>query len=267
MHRQIERLAERRDEAMEDWKKELDRCAQAMEIDPAKKNMALDRISKQAERAQLRYRPGWLQIVRTQLLCVPGSVWILQGLLLALLPFAESFLRQKAGVEGWRIFPPLSLCMALFALVFVNELSRHFSCKMSELEQSCYLNLSQLWLMRVCCISGVDVLWVFLLGIGRAQYYGFGWFAFSVYALTPFFLANAALLAFFTLGRGGRRAGQIGILGLLGAFMWTEFSVSSIYEKIWLPLWVFLLVTAVLMCAAQICEIGRKMEDEGLCWS
>lgn len=250
---------------MEDWKKELGRCAQTMEIDPAKKNAALDRIAQHAGEKTVRYRPGWAQIASVQLLCIPGSVWVIQGMFLALIPLAEGFLRERAGVGGWRIFPPLSLCMALSALVSVNELSRHFSCKMSELEQSCYLNLSQLWLMRVCCISGADVLWVFLAGCRNAQYYGFGRFAFSVYVLTPFFLSNAALLAFFTLGRSQKRAGQIGILGLSGAFLWAEFFYDGIYERIWLPLWILLLVTAALLCAVQVCEIGKKMEVGDLC--
>lgn len=248
-------------------KKELDVCAQRMEIDPAGKKAALERIAQQAGRKKLRYRPGPLAIWKAQLLSVPQGAWILQGVFLLLIPCAEQFLREKTQVQGWEIFPFLSVCMAVGAAALINGLSGHFSCKMAELEQSCYLNLSQLWLMRACCVCGVDVLWIFLLGAGRAQYYGFGWFAFSVYVLTPFFLANAALLAFFTLGRERKRAGQVGIAALAAAFLWVECFGGWLYETVWLPLWIALFVTAFLLCAMQVQEIGRKMEGEGLCWN
>lgn len=252
---------------MRDWKKELGICAQNTDIDPARKKAALDKIALQAEKKKIQYRPGWPEVWKVQLFSVSGSTWLLQGVFLLLVPLAESFLRKKADIRGWEIFPLLSVCMALGAVVFVNELSGHFSCKMAELEQSCYLSLSQLWLMRVCCISGVDVLLVFALGIGRAQHYGYGWFGFSVYVLTPFFLSNAALLAFFSLGRNRKRAGQVGIVALASGFLLAEFFCNWIYEKIWLPVWILLLMTAVLLCAAQVYEIESKMEGEGLCWN
>lgn len=252
---------------MRELKKELGICAQHMEIDPARKKAAFDRIAQHAQKKKIQYRPGQLAVWKAQLFLVPGSFWILQGLFLLLVPCAESFLRGKMGVQGWEIFPLLSICTAFGAVVFVNELAGRFSCKMAELEQSCYLSLSQLWLTRVCCISGADVLLVLALGIGRAQHYGFGWFAFSVYVLTPFFLANAALLAFFTLGRERKRAGQAGVVALAAAFLWAEFFAGWIYEMVWLPLWIVLFVTALLLCAMQAQEIGRKMEGEGLCWN
>lgn len=252
---------------MSDLKKGLGACAQDMDIDPERKKAALDRIAQRAQKRSIQYRPGWLEMWKVQLLSISGSAWVLQGLFLLLVPFAESFLRRKAYIRGWEVFPLLSVCAALGAVVLVIELSGHFSFKMAELEQSCYLSLSQLWLMRVCCISGVDVLLFLALGIGRAQHYGFGWFAFSIYVLTPFFLANAALFAFFTLGRDRKRAGQTGIIALSVAFLGAEFFCGWIYEKIWLPVWILLLMAAMLLCAVQVHEIGRKMEGEGLCWN
>lgn len=252
---------------MDELKKELGICAQQMKMDPERKRAALDRIAQQAQKKKIRYCPGPLAVWKAQLSSVPKSAWALQGLFLLLVPCAERLLREKTGVQGWEIFPFLSVCMALGAVALINGLSGHLSCKMAELEQSCYLNLSQLWLMRICCIGGVDVLWVFLLGAGRARYYGFGWFSFSVYVLTPFFLANAALLAFFTLGKERKRAEQFLVAVLMPAFLAAEFFCGWIYKTVWLPLWIGLFVTALLLCAMQVQEIGRKMEGEGLCWN
>lgn len=240
---------------------------QKMDIDPERKRKTLDKIAQEARGKKIRYRPGWRGIIKVQLLSVPVSAWLLEASFLLLLPFAEGWLRKRTGVSGREAFPVLSVCTALGAAVFVDELSRHFSCRMAELEQSCYLNLSQLWLMRVCCISGLDVLAVAALGLDRAAYYGFDWFSFSVYMLTPFFLTNAALLAFFTLARNGNKIGCSLVALAAAAGLCAGFFCRWIYETIWLPVWIFLLTVALLLCAAQVKGIGKKMEEEGLCWN
>lgn len=250
------------------WRDELRAEARKMRIDPQRKMEALDRVARRTCGREPRYRPGWRELVKLQLLSVPVSAWLLQTFFLLLPVLAEGCLRKRMGISGWEIFPALSVCMALGAAVLVNELSRHFSFRMAELEQSCYLSLSQLWLMRACCVSGLDVLAVTALGIGRAQNYGFGWFAFAVYVLTPFFVTNAALLAFFAPGR--RKSGAAVICFIAPALLsglCTGFWGRWIYEAIWLPVWLFLLALALAVCAAGAKGMGKKMEEEGLCWN
>lgn len=250
-----------------EWKIRLEACAQDMEPAPEKKEAALAQIRLEAQQKELRYRPGWVEILKVQVLSVPASVWLWQGMFLLLLPFAEWYFGSRTKIRGWEIFPVLSVCMAFGAVVFVSELSRHVSSRMAELEQSCYFNLSQLWLMRVCCISGVDVLFVTALGIGSAQRYSVSWFAFAVYVLTPFFLANAAMFSFFTMSRNHNRFGCAAVVLASAAVFGMQAFCKWIYEAVWLPVWIFLLAAAVLFCAAQVTEIGKRMEGEGLCWS
>ena len=250
-----------------DIRERLQKCAGQIRIDEGKKKTALGLIARIAEQKEIRHRPGWREILSVQLLSVPMSAWFWQAMFFALLPLAEELMRKKGPVYGYRIFPTLSVCMATGSVVFVNELSRHFSCKMAELEQSCFLNLSQLWLVRVCCISVVDALFVIGLGMGKAQHYGFGAFSFAVYALTPFFLANAMLLFFLSLGRNRNRIGQAGLAVLAALGLAAECLCGRIYERVWLPVWVAVFVAALLLYAGQIREIRKKMEEESLCWS
>lgn len=249
------------------WKEKMNVCAQETAPDSDRKKAALDQIAALARKKEIRYRPGWQDVLKIQFASVPRSIWIMQALFFLLLPLAEGVLREKAGIYGWQIFPALSICMALGSAVLVSELAGHFSHKMAELEQSCYLNLAQLWLLRACCVSGVDVLAVIALGARCGGHYGYGPFAFAAYVLTPFFLTNAALLALFSLSRSGKKLKCAGILLLAGFGLWAEFFCGRIYEKVWLPVWGVLLAAAVLLCAVQVVGIGKKMEGEGLCWN
>lgn len=249
------------------WKEKMNVCAQDMVVDGERKKAALDQIAALARRKEIRYRPGWQDALKIQFASVPQSIWAMQAAFFLLLPLAEGVLREKAGIYGWQIFPALSICMALGSAVLVSELAGHFSYKTAELEQSCYLNLSQLWLLRACCISGADVLAVIALGVKCAGNYGYGPLAFAAYVLTPFFLTNAALLAFFSLCREGRKLKCAGILVLAAIGLWMEFFCSRIYEKVWLPVWIVLLAAAVFLCGLWAAGIGKKMEGEGVCWN
>ncbi len=249
-----------------EWEMRFLAWAGEMEPDPSRKGKALEKIAQHARDKRIEYRPGWAKLLWIQLCYLPAKVWALQALFLVLLPVLEAQL-HKMGLPGWEAFPALSVCMALASLVLVQEFARHFSYKTAELEQCCYLGLSQLWLARVCCISGLDVLAVAALGVRSANYYRTGWFALCVYVLTPFFLANALLLAFFSWARGKSRAAQLGILALAVSVFAPLFLYRQIYEAVWLPVWLLLLAAGVLLCIALVCDIRKKMEGDSLCWN
>lgn len=248
-----------------EWKKKFTGCAEQMKIDPVKKERALYGISQAACAGSLQYRPTVSDMIKVQFSCIPGSIWAFQLLFLALLPFAEYWLQNRLELEGWQIFSSLSVWAAAGSLVFVSELARHFSCKMAELEQTCYLNLSQLWLLRACCISGLDILVIAAFGGWRAESYGFGWFSFTVYVLTPFFASNVILIFLFTKGRRGGRAVWFWAALLAGLGFWIQAECSWIYEAAWLPVWLLLLTAAIALWTIELRAFCRKMEGEGLC--
>lgn len=250
-----------------DLKKRMLENAERIEIDEERKRKSLAYIAWESGQKEICHQPDWREVVSVQLLGVPVSAWLLQAVFFLLAPVTETVLRRKGLVHGYEIFPALSVCMATGSLVFVHELSRHFSCKMAELEQSCYLNLSQLWLLRVLCISGADALFAIGLSVQRAGHYGFGIFAFAVYVLTPFFLTNAMLLAFISLGRNCGRAGQLALAVLAALGLAIECLCGWIYERVWLPMWVALLAAALCLCAGQVQKIKKEMEGENVCWN
>lgn len=248
-----------------EWKERFAECAERMKPDPAKKEQTLYRISQAGHISRMRYCPKIPEIIKMQFSCAPGGVWGLQLLFFALLPMGERLLQNHFKLEGWQIFPALSVWMAVGSVILISELGRHFSCHMAELEQTCYLNLSQLWLLRACCISGIDAAVVIAFCGCRANTYGFGWFPFAVYVLTPFFAANVILLLLFTAGRRESRAIRFWAVLLAAGGFWVQMECRWIYDAGWLPVWLFLLTAMIALWGMELHMFCRKMEGEGLC--
>ena len=234
--------------------------------DPAGRSRAFALLSRAAREKEIRYDPGWADLLRAQMSGIPAAVWAAQLCLLCMLPLLEWALERYTDLEGWQVFPALSVCMAAAGLLTVQELAGHFSHRMAELEQSCYLNLSQLWLLRACCLSGTDVILVLMLSGLRARAHGFGMFAFAVYVLTPFFLSNLVFLSVFRNGRGRGRAWFWGA-AFTGLSVCAQCVFPQIYDRIWLPVWTGLLVLAAVCCGMQTLSLCRRMEGEIVCWN
>lgn len=251
------------------WKDSIGGCVDAVRIDPGRKEQTLKALSHAAEEKKLLYQPGRLENWRMQLSCLTGRTIVEQICFLLLIPGIEQLLIRHTGVRGWEIFPALSVWMAVGCLVLAQELSVHFSTHMAELEQSCYFNLSQLWLTRAVSISGLDVLAVLALGGVRSQAYGYGWFPFAVYVLTPFFTANAVMLFVISQARGKNRVSAAVIVFLAGAGFALQAGLPWIYEKTWLSVWLFLLAAAASLCVYQMKKLCGKIEGRGesICWN
>lgn len=251
------------------WRDGISGCVNAVAVDPVQRDKALQLLARAAKEKKPVYIPGRLALWRMQFSCLTGRTIAEQIFFLLFIPAVEQLLSRCTPIRGWEIFPALSVWMALGSLILVQELSGHFSTHMAELEQSCYLNLSQLWLMRMISISGLDVLVVLIWGGVRSQAYGYGWFSFAVYVLTPFFAANALMLFVMSLARGKNTISAMAAAFLAGAGFVLQMGLPGIYEKAWLPVWMICLAAAAGICARQIGFLCKNLEGRGeeLCWN
>lgn len=230
-------------------------------IDPKRRTKALDGIERADREATCLSRPDAAEILRIQLGSLPGWFWALQLCLAGAVVTGDFLLQGKFGGDGRRFFPFLSVCLAAVALAFVQELNRHFSFRTAEVEQCCYLNLSQLWLLRLCCVGGADILAVVFFCILRADDWGYGVFPFAIYVLTPYFLANAVFLCIYC---GKKREGlwpglciALFLGGCLGMQIWCPW----IYDILWLPVWIGVLLLALACCSLRVKGICARMEE------
>lgn len=239
-----------------------------MKPDPQKKRLAMEEIERAIERKRPRYTPTVAELFRIQLEYISPVFWGIQGTLLAaivlLLFWTDA---EYGGVRSYLWWG--SLAAAWMGPVVSGGLGRHFSGGMAELEQSCYLNLSQMWAMRMLLSGGIDLL---LLGICCG---GIVWNTdtppeqVSVYLLTPFVLSNLCCLAVMTLVRGGRGRYWQAALAVLTSLLALLPSFEPLaYDAEYLWVWILLLAFGTGLWAGQLRQCYKKITGgEILCWS
>lgn len=127
--------------------------------DPVRKAAALQAIRLEAGRKKVSCRPSLPEIFRNELSLISVNYWYLQAVLLCVgiwlsgradsLYGPESLLTEAGISPEMFLLPVLSALLALTGITGFGELAKCFSCRMAELEQSCYLNLRQLMMVRM----------------------------------------------------------------------------------------------------------------------
>lgn len=201
---------------------------------------------------QLRYLHA--ESVVGQLICLL--------LLLAVWPLLES--AKRPACDYLALFSVFFAFIGVFMLV---EIRRNFSCRLWELEQSCFFNLKQICAARLLLFGGADLvlLTVFILAVGKRA--GIGYFRFGIYLIVPFILSQLVYLLAFSCLRNEKELTQYGIAfltSLLSAFV-TRFPKA--YERANLWIWCVLLLSAALGMGIQIRKMFKRMEEDGLCWN
>lgn len=143
-------------------------------------------------------------------------VWSVQIGILALLFYFDYHSQHSSMVMYMSCLAPS------LVLILLWELGKMFSHNMWEMEAACRYNLPQLISMRLCILSGVDLL--VLGGTGAVFYMAGGplW-QFALCVLLPFFLA--ASLCFWILSCYGS---HVNIVGLAAA--------CALLFSVWTPL-------------------------------
>ena len=148
--------------------------------DPVRKAAALQAIRLEAGRKKVIYRPSLPEIFRNELSLISVNYWYLQAVLLCVgiwlsgragsLYGPESLLTEAGISPEMFLLPVLSALLALTGITGFGELAKCFSCRMAELEQSCYLNLRQLMMVRMAITGAVNLLFLgCFIGISQGR--------------------------------------------------------------------------------------------------
>lgn len=234
--------------------------------DARKKQETLLTIDKAIEKKSFRYTPSPLELFYIQLQYISPAFWCIQGAFL----LAMILLLGNTGGERGELSSCLwwaSLIAAWMGLAGCGELGRHLTRGMAELEQSCYVNLPQMWTMRMILSGGVDILLLGICGGGIARNTQAPLGQVCVYLLVPFVLSNLCCLSVLTALRGGRgRYGQT-VLAVLTAMLALAPSIEpAAYKAEHLWVWVALLLVGTGFLVRQLRQCYRRiMEGEILC--
>lgn len=244
------------------------KTASELNPDPYKKKESLVLIQNCIHSKKIRNTPALSELVWIQLQYITPVFWVLQGGLLCLLILILYRLpRQKMELTDYLWWS--SIAAAWMGVLSNGALGRHFSNRMAELEQSCYINLSQMWTIRMILTTGVDIctLTVFSGGIASRTDTFFGRIA--MYLLVPFMLSNVCCLLMVSAIRGGRGKYTLAALAVITALLAMSPSVfPKAYTTAYLWVWFCLLVSGAAIFAGQIRNCYSRMtRGEMICWN
>lgn len=245
------------------WKEALD-----LKPDPGEKQIALLAIQDAIATKRIRNTPSPGELIQIQLQYITPSFWALQGgLLFLLILLLYRLPGQNAELTDYLWWS--SIAAAWMGVLSNGVLGRHFSYRMAELEQSCYMNLSQMWTIRMILTTGVDIgiLTVFSGGIAARTETFFGRVA--MYLLVPFLLSNVCCLLMISALRSGRRKYTLAALAVITALLAVSpCVVTEAYTTAYLWVWFCLLVLGAAAFAGQIRSCyGRMTRGEMICWN
>ncbi|MEY8389918.1 hypothetical protein D3Z36_16205 [Lachnospiraceae bacterium] len=229
------------------------------EIPTEGKAQVLEQLQEAVKAKSIRYSPTLLQTVLGQIkyLSLPalgGQITCL-FLIFIMCSYLE---RSRAQLMLWLgTGSVLAACLGVFLML---ELCRSSSFHMVELEQSCYLNVKQLWCVKMIIFGCLDLLVLSVLIAGVSKNVACGMFPVILYLLVPFVISSGLQFLVFTVFRRGRReylqmcaAVFISIVSLL------PLSEPELYTLACLGVWMLALLAGIILLAAEIVWMYRTL--------
>lgn len=257
--------------AREPWleKETIWREAQTLIPSEARRTHSLNIIKAAAVQKKLRHTPSFGELLCTQLQYISPLFWVIQGsfvvLLIIILNRIDLTQRGLTDYLCW-----ISVLAAWMGATACSSLNRHFSRGMAELEQSCYLDFTQMWTIKMTLSGCIDILMLTLCcgKIANDTELPFG--QICVYILVPFVLSNLYCLFMFTALRFGRLRYGLPALAFsagTGAAILAKLP-PLLYTLSFLWVWVMILVAGTMVLFWQLKRIhGKIRRGEILCWN
>jgi len=168
-----------------------------IDIPEVRKAESLKRIAGAVEEKQYAYHPSWWEIFRGQIKYI--SAFCLGGQVLCLLALLLLFgYLQEEGADLQAYLGTASVLASYMGIFLMLELSRSRSFGVLEIEQTCYLNLKQIWCVKMLLFGCLDIVLLTVMILGVAGNTAWSLFQVMVYLLVPFVISNALQLWVFT---------------------------------------------------------------------
>lgn len=242
--------------------------ASELKPDSHRKEVSLILIRSHIHSKKIRNTPSLCRLIWIQVQYIAPVFWALQGGMLILLARLLYRLPQhRTGLTDYLWWS--SIAAAWMGVLSNGLLGRHFSNRMAELEQSCYINLSQMWTIRMILATSVDIciLTLFSGGIAARTDTFFGRIA--MYLLVPFMLSNICCLLLISALRGSREKYTLAALAVItGLLAMSPSFFPEAYTAAYLWVWFCLLVLGAAIFAGQIRSCYSRMtRGEMICWN
>lgn len=239
-----------------------------IQVKEEQKQRILQNIAAEAKQKHWQYTPSLWEIFKGQLkyisaFCLGGQAVCMLTVILLLGYF------QERGGNTLTYLGVFSVAASYVGVFLLMELSRSRDYGTMELEQSCYLNLKQVWCIKMILFGCLDFVMFTVMILGIAGNTSCGAFRSMVYLLVPFVISNSVQLWVFTILRGGRREYlQMGTGILAGGVSLIPLSNPQWYSVEYFGIWVLALAGSLGFFAREARQIYHKLEEgEIVCWS
>lgn len=248
-------------------KKMVAELSETVAPDSERTRQALAVIQQAIDEKQLYYKPSPLRLLGIQLQYISPASWVIQaGFLLTvlfLLRLTSMAQRELADYLWWS-----SVTAAWMGMMACADLGHHLSRGMAELEQSCYINLPQLWTIKMILMGTVDLLILGLCSGGISHNTQTPIWQVGVYLLVPFVLSNLCCLLFLSVLRERRNHGAQLALAVVLALAALGPSLADVYNWGSFGVWLLILAAGCILLAEQLREYYKKIAGgEILCWN
>ena len=237
-------------------------------VDPDRKKKALTAVGRAVSEKAIRYSPSFWEVLRIQIQYISPAYWIAQAC--CVLVFVFVFYQMGSGdgvIYDYILW--FSIGAALMGFVGVSELGSHFSCRTAETEQSCFLNLKQLWSIKMILSGGADILILSLFTGGIALRTEMRFTAVCIYLLVPFLLSNLCyLLALSAFREGTGKYVRLGLALVMGLAAAAPSLYPACYKAQFLWVWALVMAAAAVLLILEIRGLfGKLTKGDVLCWN
>ncbi len=237
-----------------------------VQIDPTQKEIALRQLADVVEEKEIRYYPSVMRVILGQMKYLSLSALGGQLACLLLIFGVCAYLEgSQAKMMVWlgtgSVF---ASCLGVFLMV---ELCRSTSHHMLELEQSCYLNIKQLWCVKLLIFGCLDVVLLTVLIGGISRNVSCGLFPVALYLLVPFVVSSGLQLLIFTAFRRGKREYlQMSVAIFVSFLFLLPLDMPKLYTFACLGFWGVALLLGIGLLAVEIVLLYRMLSTgEELC--
>lgn len=239
-----------------------------IDIPEIKRKESLSRIAEAVKEKQYGYQPSWWEIFRGQIKYISGFCLDGQVLCLLVLLWLFGYL-QDEGAELQIYLGTASVAASYMGIFLMLELSRSRSFGVLEIEQTCYLNLKQIWCVKMILFGCLDMVLLTVMILGVAGNTAWSMFRVMLYLLVPFVVSNALQLWVFTrFPRGKKEYLQMGTAVLVSAASLLPPNFPQWYTVAYLGVWILVFAAALGFLIKEIVWICQRLDEgEVLYWN
>ena len=232
------------------------------EIQIEGKAQVLEQIYEAVEAKNIRYQPTLIQMVLGQIKYL--SLPALGGQIACLfLIFAMCIYLEKSQAQLMIWLGTGSVLAACLGVFLMMELCCSSSFHMVELEQSCYLNVKQLWCVKMIIFGCLDLVVLTALIAGVSKNVSCGMFPVILYFMVPFVISSGLQFLVFTIFRRGKREYlQMGAAVFISVLSLVPLSEPRLYTFACLGFWVLALLIGAGLLIGEIILFYRMICSE-----